>query len=59
MLGKLLGLVTAGVFVGAAVVEVLGYLTRRRTAGCRSRGARETGAPKAPQQKQTAARAEG
>jgi len=27
MLGKLLGLVTAGIFVGAAVIEVLGYLT--------------------------------
>ena len=30
MLGKLLGLVTAGAFVGAAAVEVLGYLTRHR-----------------------------
>ncbi len=30
MLGKLLGLVTAGIFVGAAAVEVLGYFTRHR-----------------------------
>lgn len=31
MLGKVLGIVTAGVFVGAAAVEISGYLSRRRT----------------------------
>ncbi len=30
MLGKVLGIVTAGVFVGAAVVEISGYMARRR-----------------------------
>jgi hypothetical protein len=30
MLGKVLGLVTAAVFVGAAVVEISGYLARDR-----------------------------
>jgi len=30
MLGKVLGLVTAGVFVGAAAVELSGLLARRR-----------------------------
>lgn len=30
MLGKVLGLVTAGVFVGAAAVEILGCLARSR-----------------------------
>lgn len=30
MLGKVLGLATAGVFIGAAVMEILGSMTRRR-----------------------------
>lgn len=30
MLGKVLGVVSAGVFVGAAVVEISGYMARRR-----------------------------
>jgi len=29
MLGKVLGLVTAGVFVGAAVIELMGFWTRK------------------------------
>ena len=32
MLGKLLGMLTAAVFIGAAAVEISGYLTRDRTA---------------------------
>ncbi len=31
MLGKVLGLVVAGVFIGAAVVEFSGLLSRRRS----------------------------
>jgi len=31
MLFKLLGIITAGVFVGAAVLEISGYLARYRT----------------------------
>lgn len=30
MLGKVLGMVTAGVFIGAAAVEISGYLARDR-----------------------------
>ncbi len=33
MLGKVLGLVTAGVFVGAAAMELLGFFTRDRADG--------------------------
>ena len=32
MLGKLLGLVTAGVFVGAAIVEIAGFMKRKQRA---------------------------
>ena len=31
MLFKVLGIITAGVFVGAAVIEISGYLARHRT----------------------------
>ena len=59
MLGKLLGLVTAGVFVGAVAIEVLGYMVRHPAAENRSPRGQRTRAAEAPRRNQAAPQAEG
>ena len=63
MVGKVLGIVTAGVFVGAAAVEISGYLRRRLTGKGRAQepqpAAVDPGVERTKGHDETAPRAEG